>query len=182
MLKDSTLTLQSILAHKAEDLYRSREYLCADAILLAFNDAFDGGLTEQQIVGLTSGMSMGQGESGCLCGAVGGGALVLGLFLGQDGAHRNSAKVRTAVNELHQRFRFAHKSTCCRVLTSKVKNDEAAHFEQCARYTGEAAGMVADILLDRRAELAELLDVDFASSRHHAGISLIRRAFNKIFR
>lgn len=182
MLQDSTITLTSELAEKAENLYRTRQHLCADAILLAFNDALGGGLTEQQAVGLTSGLSMGQGDSGCLCGAVGGGALVLGLFLSEEGAYRNSAKVRTAVNALHQRFKFVHKTTCCRVLTKAVKDDEAAHFDQCARFTYDAARMTADILFQCRPELVERANGDFLASRDSVGVGLFHRIWNRLFR
>ncbi|BCS89769.1 C-GCAxxG-C-C family protein [Pseudodesulfovibrio sediminis] len=182
MLKESQLVLSETVAKKAESLYRSRQHLCADAMLLAFNGAFDGGLTEQQAVGLTSGMSIGQGDSGCLCGAVASGALVLGLFLGKDGAYRNAATIRSAVNDLHTRFKRVNKSTCCRVLTKKVKDDQKAHFEQCARYTGEAAGIVADILFERRPELIDRINQAYVTKHDSKTTGIIRLLFNRLFR
>ena len=174
--------LSEAIAARAENLYRTRQHLCADAVLLAFNEGLDGGLTEQQAVGLTSGLSIGQGGAGCLCGAVGGGALVLGLFLGGEGrAYRNSGKVREAVNALHARFKDAHRSTCCRVLIKTVKDDEAAHFEQCAGLTGEAARMVAEILFKARPELAERADRASLAVRDSKGRGLLRRIINRLF-
>jgi C_GCAxxG_C_C family probable redox protein len=176
-------SLAGAIAARAENLYRTRQHLCADAVLLAFNEGLGGGLTEQQAVGLTSGLSIGQGGAGCLCGAVSGGALVLGLFLGGEGrAYRSSGKVREAVNELHARFKDAHKSTCCRVLIKPVKDDEAAHFEQCAGLTGEAARMVAEILFNARPELIERADRDRLAVRDSKGRGLVRRVFNRLFR
>lgn len=180
-MQDTRQELVNALAAKAESLYRSRQHLCADAILLAFNHALEGGLNEQQVVGLTAGMSVGQGDSGCLCGAVAGGTLVLGLFLSKEGAYRNSSRVRAAVNVLHDRFKLANKSTCCRVLTKKVKNDRTAHFDQCARYTGEAARIVAEILFDKRPELIESVDASFIKHRTPDGVSFLRRAINRLF-
>lgn len=183
MSETSMHELIEALSGKAENLYRTRQHLCADAILLAFNEVLDGGLTEQQAVGLTSGMSMGQGESGCLCGAVGGGALVLGLFLsGDGGAYRNTAQVRAGVRKLHERFKFIHKSTCCRVLTKKVKHDDGLHFEQCARFTGDAARMVASILFEMRPALADRADRARAEARDSLGAGVLRRIFNRLFR
>ena len=182
MLKDIRKDIAAVLADKAENLYRSRQHLCADAILLAFNDGLHGGLTEQQAVGLTAGLSMGQGESGCLCGAVAGGALVLGLFLaGEGGAYRNSPQVRDAVRELHERFKFVHKTTCCRVLTKSVKGDPAAHFDQCARFTGDAARLVAEILFMRRPELADAVDRGYAAKRDSRTVGLARRLIKRLF-
>jgi len=181
-MDDALNALKADLAAKAESLYRSRNHLCADALLLTFNDALGGGLTEQQAVGLTSGMSIGQGGSGCLCGAVGGGALVLGLFLGETGAYRNAGTARNAVNQLHERFKLAHRTTCCRVLTKKVRHDEPAHFDQCAGLTADAARMVADILFEHRPELADRLDQGYVARRESAGRGLVRRIRNKLFR
>jgi C_GCAxxG_C_C family probable redox protein len=174
--------LREELAAKAESLYRSRNHLCADALLLSFNDALGGSLTEQQAVGLTSGMSIGQGESGCLCGAVSGGALVLGLFLGETGAYRNSGTVRKAVNQLHERFKLLHRSTCCRVLIKGVAHDEAAHFDQCAGLTADAARIVADVLFEHRPELADRVDRDYASHRESVLPGFLRRVWNRLFR
>ena len=181
-MDDALNAVKASLAAKAESLYRSRNHLCADALLLTFNDALGGGLTEQQAVGLTSGMSIGQGDSGCLCGAVGGGALVLGLFLGETGAYRNAGKVRNAVNQLHERFKLAHRSTCCRVLTKKIRHDEAAHFDQCAGLTADAARLVADILFEYRPDLAGRVDRDYASGRESVVRGLVRRIRNRLFR
>jgi C_GCAxxG_C_C family probable redox protein len=183
MTETTQSSLAETIAARAENLYRTRQHLCADAVLLAFNEGLGGGLTEQQAVGLTSGLSIGQGGAGCLCGAVSGGALVLGLFMGGEGrAYRNTARVREAVNALHTRFKEAHRSTCCRVLTKAVKDDEAAHFEQCAGLTGDAARMVADILFDVRPELAQRADRERLAVRDSKGRGLLRRVFNRLFR
>jgi len=176
-------SLSEAIAARAENLYRTRQHLCADAVLLAFNEGLVGGLTEQQAVGLTSGLSIGQGGAGCLCGAVSGGALVLGLFLGGEGrAYRRAGKVREAVAELHARFKDAHRTTCCRVLVKAVKDDEAAHFEQCAGLTGDAARMVAEILFNARPELARRADRNRLAIRDSKGRGMLRRAFNRLFR
>jgi len=182
MPEDSRQAVADAVAAKAEALYRSRRHMCADGVLLAFNDVFDGGLTEQQAVGLTAGLSMGQGESGCLCGAVGGGALALGLLLSEDRAFGNSAKIRSAVKELHERFKFSHRSTCCRVLTRDVKHDKVAHFDQCALFTHDAARMVADILLDHSPELTRQIDNDTLSRRDGIVRSVVCRVFDRLFR
>jgi C_GCAxxG_C_C family probable redox protein len=183
MDEQSRKQLVETLSGRAENLYRTRQHLCADAILLAFNEVLDGGLTEQQAVGLTAGMSMGQGESGCLCGAVAGGTLALGLFLaGEGGAYRNSALVRAGVRRLHERFKAVNGSTCCRVLTKKVNHDSALHFEQCAQFTGDAARMAGSILFELRPALADRADRDRAETRDSLGRGVLRRLFNRLFR
>lgn len=182
MLKDTGRNAAQELAEKAENLYRSRQHLCADSMLMTFNDALDGGLSEQQAVGLTTGLSLGQGGSGCLCGAVASGSLVLGLFLADGNAYGNFKEIQAAVHELQERFTFANKSTCCRVLTRKVKDDKKAHFNQCAGFTGQAAYIVAEILFAKRPELLERMDKDYVAGRDSTAKGIFRRVLNKLFR
>ena len=109
--------MAGLAADRARDLFLSGKYLCSEAVLVVLNEAFGGGLTEGQAVGLAAGFPIGLGEAGCLCGAVSGGVAALGLFLVHDPPHsKDRARVRKAARKLHDRFRFDHKSTCCRVL------------------------------------------------------------------
>ncbi len=153
--------LAASFRERAENLYRTGQYLCAESILLALNRGFNGPLTDDQAVGISAGMVDGMGGSGCLCGAVGGAALAIGLLLGQDAPHARRMDIRQAVNELHVWFKAEHGSACCRVLSKKIKDDKAAHFNQCANLTGKAAEKAALILLERRPELAR--DIDAAA-------------------
>jgi C_GCAxxG_C_C family probable redox protein len=129
------------------------------------NEGLGGGLTEDQAVGLAAGLAIGLGESGCLCGAVSGAVLAMGLFLGQSGAHKHRREIRQAALELHALFKERHRSTCCRVLSRDVKNDASAHFKQCASLTGDGAEWAARLVLERRPHLAGQADVQYLSRR-----------------
>jgi len=150
---------------RAENLYRTGQYLCAESILLTLNSGFRGPLTDDEAVGLSAGLVDGLGGSGCLCGAVGGATLAIGLLLGGDSPHGGRVEIRKAVNELHQWFKKEHGSTCCRVLSKKVKDDKAAHFAQCADLTGKAAEKAARIILERRPDIAGAIDSDNLGKR-----------------
>ena len=139
---------------KAGNLYSTRQLLCAEAILASFNEVFGGGLSQQQAVGLSAGFGAGMGESGCLCGALGGGSLALGLILPDCNAGGMRRKLRGATHELHRRFKGEFGSACCKVLTRKVKQGSRAHFSQCSGITQSAARMTAEVLLQMRPELA----------------------------
>lgn len=142
------------IGQAARGLFLSRKHLCAEAVLLALNRELDGGLSDAQAAALASGLPLGLGGAGCLCGAVSGAALALGLFLAGPGGRLYRRDVRRASRELHRLFSEAHGSTCCRVLTKKLKDDRQAHFRQCADLTGFAAREAARLILERRPELA----------------------------
>ncbi len=139
---------------RAENLYLTRQMLCAEAILSALNQGLGGGLTEDQAVAIAAPFCIGLGESGCLCGALGGAQAAVGLLLGKDHTYRRRGEIRAATRRLHDQFKAAHGSACCRALTRKVKHDKAAHFRQCAELTADGAEMAARLILERRPELA----------------------------
>ena len=138
---------------KARALYRSRRLMCSEAILAAVNEAFAGGLTERQAVALASALPVGLG-GGCLCGALGGAAVALGLTLELAPAPVGRRAVRQASARLHDRFKEVHGATCCRALTRPVKNDAKAHFAQCEAITAWTAETVARMILELRPDLA----------------------------
>jgi len=131
---------------RAMALFRSRRYMCAEAILIAVNEVFDGGLSKKTAAGLAAALPEGLGGSGCLCGAVSGAALGLGLVLSGKLRRR---EIRQLSRRLHQAFSLRHGSTCCRVLTRPVKDDSEPHFDQCTELTGFAAETAARLILEK---------------------------------
>ena len=160
---------------RAENLFRTRQYHCAEAILVAMNRGFRGGLSESQAVALASGLTHGLGGSGCMCGAVSGAVLALGLLVGGDHPHRNRSRVRRASAALHDRFKAAHGSTCCRVLTRKGEKAGRARFDRCGAFTGDGAEMAARLVLEFRPELARTADPDVAEKRDSRLVGFLLR-------
>ncbi|MCB2225672.1 MAG: C-GCAxxG-C-C family protein [Desulfarculaceae bacterium] len=153
------------VAGKAKELFASGRMLCTPAVVTALNHALGGGLDQAVINNLTAGMGNGLGGSGCLCGAVSGGCLSLGLFLGNGKAGGRTAKsVASASKRLHDEFKAQRGSTCCRVLSKKVKHDAKAHMAQCAELTALAAEMAAGAILEARPELAQGADREYLES------------------
>ena len=151
--------LLDCIQHRAENLFLTRQLQCAEAVLVVLNRGLGGDLPQEMAVRLASALPEGMGQRGCLCGALNGGVLALGLFLGRKGpGHGNGATVRKAVGELHDCFKAAFKSTCCRVLTKPVVYGSDRHFRHCARLTGRAARLTAAILLDQKPRLFEHVD------------------------
>jgi C_GCAxxG_C_C family probable redox protein len=147
------------IGKRAENLFATRQLECAEAVLVVLNRALDGGLSEETAIRLGSGLCDGIGGSGCACGALSGGAVALGLFLGRRGpGFGNGGPAKSAAAELHDDFRQRFGATCCRVLTNSQKTDPAVHFRRCAARTGWTARAVAAAVLRQRPELAEKAD------------------------
>ena len=98
-------------------------YYCCEALVSAIRDEFQLDVPEE-VIAMASGMAVGAGKSGCVCGAFNGGILALGLFFGrteQDGpTNPKSVKCMELTKELHDWFKVANQKNaiCCRVLTT----------------------------------------------------------------
>ena len=135
----------------AEDNYRGG-YFCCEALMASIRDNFELDIPKE-VIGMASGMAVGAGRSGCMCGALNGGILALGLFFGrteQNGPNDSKViKCMELTKELHNWFRENNgkKSVCCRVLTKEFDMGKGEHKEQCISYTGLCAGKVAEIII-----------------------------------
>lgn len=116
---------------EAEQLYRSGKYHCAEAVLEVVRRHFAAELPES-IVGTVSGFGGGS-SSGCICGAVSGGTVALGLVLADKKETTHLTK------ELHTWFKEKYGVTCCKVIRQ-------THKGACPVLTGEVTGKVAEML------------------------------------
>src|SRR6056297_887875 len=126
----------------AEDHFKRRNYFCSESVLTTINDLL-GQEFEPEIVKMASGFPIGIGKSGCLCGAVSGGVMALGLAYGREkpGAEMPDSFPNNAA--LHDYIIEKYGSTCCRALT-KDFDDFASkeRAEHCIKITGEVAAWV----------------------------------------
>jgi C_GCAxxG_C_C family probable redox protein len=158
--------ISRLVGAKAQELFSRGRMLCAPAVLTALNLGLGGGLEQPMVNNLTAGLGEGLGGAGCLCGAVSGACVGLGLFMGsgKDGG-RASRRVAEASHQLHDSFKAERGSTCCRVLSRKVKDDKKAHMAQCAELSGLAAELACRAILLQRPELAQTADLDYLSQK-----------------
>ncbi len=111
------------------------------------NDAL-GNPLPRKAVKLASGFPVGMGKAGCVCGALSGGIMALGLKYGRSTPGVETPGMFGAAQELHDRFRRKFKSTCCRVIIKKFEFGSPEHLEHCIMVTGETAAMVMEMILD----------------------------------
>ena len=107
-------------------------YYCCEALMCTIRDEFKLDVPKE-VIAMSSGMAVGAGKSGCVCGAFNGGLLALGMFFGrteQDGpTNPKSVKCMELVHELHDWFKKANgkNAICCRVLTKEFNMGQGEH-------------------------------------------------------
>jgi C_GCAxxG_C_C family probable redox protein len=125
------LELAEICQLEAEALYRSGSHHCAEAVMEAIRKHFAPEVPES-VVGAVSGFGGGS-SVGCICGAVSGGTVAMGLVLHDKKATTHLTK------ELHIWFKEKYGVTCCKTIRQ-------THKGVCPVLTGEVAGKIAEML------------------------------------
>lgn len=117
---------------------------CAESLLVALADEPGAPSLPADIgAGFTSGI----GNTGCVCGALAGGVMVLSASVDdtlEPVARREHAEQLAA--EFTERFKAQWGATCCRVLKRGMVEGSNASAEHCARITEFAAATVVDLL------------------------------------
>lgn len=159
-------TLFRMIRSRAENLFASGQMMCSEAVMAVLNQGLGGGLPPEVAFKLSSSQSNGLGGRGCICGALNGGILALGLFFGRERpGFGNGRQVRTLAGQLHDRFKEKFGSTCCRVLTRKLEDDTGRQFYHCQGMTGIGAELAARIILENRSELYQQVDYAYLSKQ-----------------
>ncbi|GAA0751274.1 C-GCAxxG-C-C family protein [Clostridium sartagoforme] len=136
------------ISQDAEDLFRGG-FFCSEALISSIRSNFELDVPEE-IISMASGFPVGIGRSKCLCGAVSGGVMALGLFFGRTKQGDSKVEKNLEVaKELHDWFKEANgkNALCCRILTKGFDMSAGAHKEQCIHFTGMVAGKVAEIIV-----------------------------------
>ena len=138
------------LQKDAEDKYRNG-FFCCEALVSTVRDNFELDVPEE-VIAMSSGMSVGVGRSGCLCGALNGGIMALCMLFGRTEPRGPKdpevVKVMGFTHELHDWFKEYNtkNATCCRVLTREFDMAQGEHKRQCIYFTGLCAWKVGEIV------------------------------------
>ena len=136
------------LRQRAEEFYRSGQFLCSEALLYAFNEELGRPLSDDALK-MASGFPVGMGalgSGGCTCGALSAGQMVLGLVYGRAVPGQEAPAILEKAKHLHDWFQSDKGSTCCRVLIRDFEFGSPAHIDQCVRFTGDVTEHVARML------------------------------------
>lgn len=134
----------------AENNFRGG-YYCCEALIHTIIEEFELDIPKE-VIAYASGMAVGIGKSGCVCGALNGGVLALGMLFGrteQDGpTNPKSIKCMQLTHELHDWFKATNgkNAICCRILTKEYDMSQGQHKKQCIYFTGLCAYKTAEII------------------------------------
>lgn len=132
---------------QAEELFRSGQFYCSEAIVSSIRDQFELDISDRMIA-MASGFPVGIGKSKCVCGAVSGGVMAVSYFFGRsEGGDERVERNLKLANELQQSFQDNHGCLCCKVLTDGLDMNSGEHKEQCISFTGEVAAKATEIIL-----------------------------------
>ena len=113
-------------------------YSCSESFARA---ALDLGLADENLISVATSFSGGMGN-GCLCGAVSGAQMIIGLLHGKT--KDNCA--RTLAKEFYQEFTKTHKVTCCKILTKNFDFHSNERKKHCANMVYDSAKILDKIL------------------------------------
>lgn len=136
----------TVLHSRAEKMYKSGRFRCAEAVVRAFIDVTDQKQL-RPLVAMASGFGVGMENSRSLCGALAGGVLVLGMLFGRD--KPGDVKVdrcQKLAGELHDVFVKKHGSAICCALVEGLADGSPEREERCALYCADAAAMLGTIV------------------------------------
>ncbi len=123
--------------------YFKQGFSCSESIAKA---AVDIGYADEKLVSVATGFSGGM-SNGCLCGAVAGSMMVLGLLHGKYAD--NTA--RSLADEFYKKFTSIHKVTCCKVLTKNFKDfhspERKAH---CVNMVADCSEILDEMLIKEK--------------------------------
>lgn len=114
-------------------------YSCSEAIA---RTAVELGLADESFVSIATSFSGGM-SSRCLCGAIAGSQMVIGLLhgLNKDNTARQKAK------EFYEKFIALNKSSCCKVLTKDFSDFHSPERRKhCVKMVEDCAKILDEIL------------------------------------
>lgn len=135
---------------EAEDYFDKGEFFCSESVVYTINNLLDKPY-DDEVVKMASGFPIGMGKKGCLCGAVSGGQMALGMVYGRNYGEEMNEKMFPVAASLHDYIIDEYKSTCCRVITRKWAGDNFKSPERkqhCVKITGEVARWIAERLIE----------------------------------
>ena len=123
----------------APNYFLKEGYSCSESFARA---AVELGLADENFISIATSFSGGMG-SGCLCGAVAGAQMIIGLLHGKT----KDNQARILAREFYQKFVELHKVTCCKVLTKNFDDFHSKERKQhCANMVYDSAKILDEIL------------------------------------
>jgi C_GCAxxG_C_C family probable redox protein len=128
--------------------YHESGFHCAEAVFKAILETYET-KSHQDMPGLASAFGGGVGKTHQeMCGALAGAFIAIGGLLGRNQPGADWSEVSDMATELRRRFMEIHQTTQCSALLEKFGTQIKK--SRCKKLSGEVAGMLADLLEERR--------------------------------
>jgi len=128
---------------------------CSEAIVHTFNEMLNNPLNSEALK-MATGFGGGLGHAGCMCGALTGSVMVLGLFKGRIDPGQSRQPGYDLAHDFHDRFVKEYEVTCCRALNPH-EFDSPEHLRRCLKLTGGTAKLLMEFIQDKK-----LIDDEFS--------------------
>lgn len=142
--------LLDLIQSDAEEKFRDGTFFCSESVVSVLNQYMDYPYSED-VVRLASSFPVGMGKAQCLCGAVSGGQMALGMAYGREEGQPMNPKMFPVAKDLHDYVVKSYGATCCRIITKEWAGDNFAsegRAKHCIHITGDVARWVAEKLID----------------------------------
>ncbi|MEN1758923.1 C-GCAxxG-C-C family protein [Anoxynatronum sibiricum] len=149
---------------KAEGYFQRGEFFCSEAVIHTINELM-GWPFPEEVTKMASAFPIGLGKSGCLCGAVSGGAMALGMAYGRNHGESMDERMFPVSAQLHDHIKTMYKSTCCRVMIKDFEFTSPERKAHCVKITGEVAAWIAEQFLADEAVAARMAVENFSNDR-----------------
>ena len=123
--------------------FHSEGFSCAESMVRACNNCLDLHLSDDALR-MASGLGGGLGGSGCVCGALNGACLIIGVVAGRkELTDRPKPEIYKDIREFQQLFTKTFGSTCCHFLKGPELH------VVCETLTGNTAAMLEKFLREK---------------------------------
>jgi len=130
----------------AEGYFRRGEFFCSEAVVHAINELLEWPMPKE-VTKLASAFPIGIGKSKCLCGAISGGAMALGMAYGRTHGEAMHAHMFPVAAALHDHVKALYGSTCCRVIIKDFDFASPERKAHCVKITGAVTAWVTEQFL-----------------------------------
>ncbi|MDF2569168.1 MAG: GCAxxG family protein [Sporomusa sp.] len=120
-------------------------YNCSESVVRAFRDFLNLNVSDEALR-MASGFGGGLGHAGCMCGALSGATMVLGMLQGRDSKDQSRGPIYSSAQEFHSIFAEHFGAACCRVLNPHEFGSQEQR-RTCLKITGTTAELLSKYLL-----------------------------------
>ncbi|MBU0673096.1 MAG: C-GCAxxG-C-C family protein [Proteobacteria bacterium] len=178
----SPTNLAELAGKRARNFFEAHHLSCSEAALLVINEGFGGGLSPDQAIAMGSGFGGGIGNSGCVCGALSGAVMGMGLLVGPRGPFALEKKeFRKGVGHFHDQFQQQSGAVCCRNLIADFRKGSRARKNFCADLTEGAVRDAVAYCLEKRPEISRQAHLEFLAGRDSRLSLLVGKLFRPPF-